>query len=116
MPIFEADCTSSGWVDFSLASPNYMLIKVYTLGPLVDHRDPANADRLYTAGWVAFGHYSDNGLGVIDRYWDAPIFIDFFTMRWTPVPSHSPGTQFQIYAGCFRWALSDGTYAHILID
>lgn len=93
-----------------------MLVKLTTLGPFIEHPDLNAMDRLYKAGWVSFGHYRDNGAGVIDRYWDHPIWIEFATFRWHPDPAMISGGTFGIYAECFRWSLSFGTYADVLID
>jgi len=116
LPIFQSAVTAAGWVDFGEQQPRYMLIKITQIGHYIRQPDPGSVDRFYSAGWVAFGFWRDNANGTFDRFWDAPIHIDYLTMRWHPTPAVVNGLSQAIFANTFRWSLSPGTNADILID
>jgi hypothetical protein len=110
------DRTISGDGTDTLAGVSVYFATTYVtlLGQDVRYPDPDNLDRLLRFGWYAFGDNPSVGDGSVD-YWRAPIWIDFSSQLWTPIPSTDGSNILTLFTSRVRWHLNDGAEAHLYV-
>ena len=103
--------TGTGEVDLTGIAevPEYALVHVTTVGPMVRTPFDLSPDLVVKVGWFQFGAEADLGFGT-RRYWNDPIWINGLYWIWSmPAGLHrnapwlrywlSPGTEIFFFLG-----------------
>jgi len=116
MPFTAIDIDISDQGTYDVGSAANMLFwetHIDTLGPFVRQTDPENLDRIFQAGFIAWGD-NNSVIGGVDRiYWKPPVFLEWVDQIYTTGIDSIGGTPAAFVAHFFRWSLSPGTTGHI---
>lgn len=115
--LYNADISGSGIATFSATRVQFVEVRIDDPGYEARPLDVSNPDFYLRIGWFSLGATNDLVDTVERTYWDAPVWIDFLSFRWTPRPQAEayPIVEFGVWADSFRWALKPGAEGRVLV-
>lgn len=114
--MLERDIVGSG-ADALVGTNNLLFIAVQVTAVGGDARplEVTDPDHYLRLGWFSVGDNFSVGVGPLTNWWRAPVWVDFLDFLWTPIPSGNGAGPLFLQATQFRWSLTLGTEAHVLV-
>jgi hypothetical protein len=112
---YNADVSGTGEYEFGSGTRiNFVLARVRSRGPRCVATQVA--DGCVNAGWFALGAASDSIDGVERTYWTHPVWIDFESFEWHPIPTTDAfANDFGVWASAIRWHMLEGTTVGLFV-
>jgi hypothetical protein len=82
---------------------------------VVSHPDATAPDHLLRAGWLSLGDTFSLPGDTPREYWRYPIYLDFETLFWTPVPTDSAAGPFRCIASLVRVHMAPGVAGQLYV-
>jgi len=114
--LFESDISAQGTATWSPTRVQYVLFHTQLVGPVPTPIAMTDFDRLLRIGWFTFGTEVDVPSEGVITYWREAQWVNFLDTIWTAVPqTDSSANDFGTWATAFRWSLSAGVLAHVVV-
>lgn len=111
----NAAASGSSSAALGMTFPTLLLVKLGTIGGLVNQPPAADSDQTLNAGWVAFGTTQNPFGDGNEVYWYEVIWLNFRLLHWPRDPTRISAAYAQLTADTIRWHLSPGTIAKLYV-